>query len=174
MASWPNLDDNDNLTKHSFLIHSTRQSPKERTKNRHYQWTNFQFFVCCVHFHNLLIITIVRCLHLSITGNGPSGITLSYMLSGHWPYWLPDRVSQHPDELLRARLNFAETNKSLVEQDLVMLADGLEGRSTNPVSLLVCNIICSSSSSSISFICVCFHSSLCISHIKTSTHIDFC
>lgn len=71
------------------------------------------------------------------TGNGPSGITLSYMLSGHWPYWIPGRVANHPDELLRARLNFADSTKSLVEQDLINLADGLEGRSTNPVSLLV-------------------------------------
>lgn len=59
------------------------------------------------------------------------------MLSGHWPYWIPGRVANHPDELLRARLNFADSTKSLVEQDLINLADGLEGRSTNPVSLLV-------------------------------------
>ena len=70
-------------------------------------------------------------------GNGPSGISLSYMLAGHWPYWLPDRVGQHPDEILQARLNYADAGKSLVEQDLVELAEGLEGRSTNPVSLLV-------------------------------------
>lgn len=59
------------------------------------------------------------------------------MLSGHWPYWSVDKVQSHPDELLRARLNYADGHKSLVEQDLMMLADGLEGRSTNPVSLLV-------------------------------------
>lgn len=59
------------------------------------------------------------------------------MLSGHWPYWLPDKVTGHPDEILRARLDYADATKSLVEQDLVELADGLEGRSTNPVSLLV-------------------------------------
>lgn len=72
-----------------------------------------------------------------IVGNGPSGISLSYMLSGHWPYWNTDKVQDHPDELLRARLNYADGQKSLVEQDLLMLADGLEGRSTNPVSLLL-------------------------------------
>lgn len=59
------------------------------------------------------------------------------MLAGHWPYWIPEKISKHPDELLRARLTYAEPDKSLVEQDLVNLADGLEGRSTNPVSLLV-------------------------------------
>lgn len=72
-----------------------------------------------------------------IKGNGPSGICLSFMLSGHWPYWNADRVQTHPDELLRARLNYVDENKSLVLQDLLMLADGLEGRSTNPVSLLL-------------------------------------
>lgn len=70
-------------------------------------------------------------------GNGPSGITLSYMLAGNWPYWNPQDITKHPDELLRARLSFADSNESLVQQDLVQLAEGLEGRSTNPVSLLV-------------------------------------
>lgn len=73
-------------------------------------------------------------------GNGPSGITLSYMLAGHWPYWIPEKIHAHPDELLRARLTYADSTKSLVEQDLVTLADGLEGRSTNPVSLLVSKV----------------------------------
>lgn len=59
------------------------------------------------------------------------------MLAGHLPYWLPQRVETHPDEIMRARLNYADATKSLVDQDLVELADGLEGRSTNPVSLLV-------------------------------------
>lgn len=60
------------------------------------------------------------------------------MLAGHLPYWIKERVNTHPDELLRARLQYvADANKSLAEQDLVCLADGLEGRSTNPVSLLV-------------------------------------
>lgn len=74
---------------------------------------------------------------LSQTGNGPSGISLSYMLAGHWPYWSPEKAQKHPDELLRARLNYYDAQKSLVEHDLFSLADGLEGRSTNPVSLLV-------------------------------------
>ncbi|XP_065086342.1 oxidative stress-induced growth inhibitor 1-like [Ochlerotatus camptorhynchus] len=72
-----------------------------------------------------------------IIGNGPSGISLSYMLAGNWPYWSPDKIQRHPDELLRARLNYYDSQKSLVEHDLFSLADGLEGRSTNPVSLLL-------------------------------------
>ncbi|KAJ6648755.1 Eukaryotic translation elongation factor 2, partial [Pseudolycoriella hygida] len=73
----------------------------------------------------------------ALSGNGPSGITLSYMLSGHWPYWDPEKIKYHPDELLRARLSYADHTKSLVEQELMILADGLEGRCTNPVSLLL-------------------------------------
>lgn len=59
------------------------------------------------------------------------------MLAGNWPHWNPQDITNHPDELLRARLSCADSKKSLVEQDLVELAEGLEGRSTNPVSLLV-------------------------------------
>ena len=79
----------------------------------------------------------VQMFSLHSTGNGPSGISLSYFLSGNFPYWSPEKVARHPDEILRARLDYADAQKSLVEQDLVELADGLEGRSTNPVSLLV-------------------------------------
>lgn len=50
------------------------------------------------------------------------------MLSGHWPYWDPEKIMYHPDELLRARLSYADHTKSLVEQELMILADGLEGR----------------------------------------------
>lgn len=86
------------------------------------------------------IYTFNKSLFIDIkTGNGPSGISLSYMLSGHWPYWIPEKTDKHPDELLRARLRHADGTKSLVEQDLYELADGIEGRSTNPVSLLVCH-----------------------------------
>lgn len=59
------------------------------------------------------------------------------MLSGNSPYWSPEEVARHPDEILRARLDYADAKSSLFEQDLIELADGLEGRSTNPVSLLV-------------------------------------
>lgn len=50
------------------------------------------------------------------------------MLSGNWPYWDPAQIIYHPDELLRARLSYADHTKSLVEQELKTLADGLEGR----------------------------------------------
>lgn len=67
-----------------------------------------------------------------IIGNGPSGIALSYMLSGNWPYY----VGQTQDEFLHARL-MVEPELSLVEQDLSFLSEGLEGRSNYPVALLL-------------------------------------
>jgi len=67
-----------------------------------------------------------------IIGNGPSGITLSYFLSGNWPYY----TGTSQDEFLHMRL-MEEPDLSLVEQDLEFLSDGLEGRSSNPVSLLL-------------------------------------
>lgn len=59
------------------------------------------------------------------------------MLAGNWPYLNPHDVTKHPDELLRARLQCADLKQSLIEQDLLQLSEGLEGRSTNPISLLV-------------------------------------
>ncbi|XP_077543094.1 oxidative stress-induced growth inhibitor 1-like isoform X2 [Haemaphysalis longicornis] len=69
-----------------------------------------------------------------VIGNGPSGITMSYFLAGNWPYYGPNAC--HPNPYLHARL---EDNRhlSLVEQDLSLLSSGLEGRSCNPVSLLL-------------------------------------
>lgn len=71
-----------------------------------------------------------------IIGNGPSAITLSFMLSGHWPYY--DSSTPHPNPDLHQRL-MRETGgcrKSLMECDLERLCLGLEGRSLNPVSVL--------------------------------------
>lgn len=51
-------------------------------------------------------------------GNGPSGIVLSYMLAGHWPYY----AGCSQDELLHARL-MLEPELSLVEQDLQFLSE---------------------------------------------------
>jgi len=67
-----------------------------------------------------------------IIGNGPSGIALSYMLSGNWPYY----VGQSHDEFLHSRL-MLEPHLSLVDQDLEFLSEGLEGRSNYPVALLL-------------------------------------
>lgn len=69
----------------------------------------------------------------TIPGNGPSGIALSYMLAGNLPVVTSN---DHPDEMLSMRLKDA-VGKSLIEQDLGHLATGLEGRTTNPVSLLL-------------------------------------
>ncbi|KAK2580814.1 hypothetical protein KPH14_011547 [Odynerus spinipes] len=48
-----------------------------------------------------------------IVGNGPSGICLSYMLAGNWPYYTGE---PHPvDEMLTARLHF--TTKSFANDE---------------------------------------------------------
>ncbi|GFT07326.1 oxidative stress-induced growth inhibitor 1 [Nephila pilipes] len=67
-----------------------------------------------------------------VIGNGPSGITLSYMLCGNWPYY---NGVPHPIDFLQYRLE-ENKDKSLLQQDLVYLSEGLEGRSMNPVSVL--------------------------------------
>ena len=71
-----------------------------------------------------------------IIGNGPSAITLSFILSGHWPYY--DVNTPHPNADLHQRL-MRETcggRRSLIECDLEKLCLGLEGRSLNPVAVL--------------------------------------
>ncbi|XP_053324247.1 oxidative stress-induced growth inhibitor 2 [Spea bombifrons] len=68
-----------------------------------------------------------------IIGNGPSGICLSYMLSGFRPYLSPDAV--HPNPILQSKLEEAR-HLSIPEQDLEYLSEGLEGRSANPVAVL--------------------------------------
>ena len=50
---------------------------------------------------------------LFISGNGPSGISLSYFLSGHWPYY---SGSPHPDEFLQMRLQSEGQESSIIEQ----------------------------------------------------------
>ncbi|XP_041639129.1 oxidative stress induced growth inhibitor 1 [Cheilinus undulatus] len=68
-----------------------------------------------------------------VIGNGPSGICLSYLLSGYTPY-LSAEVS-HPNPLLERKLA-EQPHLSLLEQDLEYLCEGLEGRSSNPVAVL--------------------------------------
>jgi len=67
-----------------------------------------------------------------VIGNGPSGITLSYMLSGYTPYYTGAGLS---DEYLHNRLMDGK-GQSLYEQDLDYLSTGLEGRSNSTVALL--------------------------------------
>ncbi|XP_028285451.1 oxidative stress induced growth inhibitor 1 [Parambassis ranga] len=68
-----------------------------------------------------------------IIGNGPSGICLSYLLSGYTPYLSPE--ASHPNPLLHSKLE-EQPHRSLLEQDLEYLCEGLEGRSSNPVAVL--------------------------------------
>ncbi|CAL9705755.1 unnamed protein product [Knipowitschia caucasica] len=73
-----------------------------------------------------------------IIGNGPSGICLSYLLSGYKPYF--DRKTVHPNPILYRKL---QKNKHIpiTEQDLEYLSEGLEGRSRNPVAVLFDTIL---------------------------------
>uniref|UniRef100_A0A672J183 Oxidative stress induced growth inhibitor family member 2 n=1 Tax=Salarias fasciatus TaxID=181472 RepID=A0A672J183_SALFA len=65
--------------------------------------------------------------------NGPSGICLSYLLSGYKPYF--DSATVHPNPILYRKLQ--ETKQlAITEQDLEYLSEGLEGRSSNPVAVL--------------------------------------
>ncbi|XP_037309098.2 oxidative stress-induced growth inhibitor 2 isoform X2 [Pungitius pungitius] len=68
-----------------------------------------------------------------IIGNGPSGICLSYLLSGHKPYL--DTATVHPNPILYRKLQETK-HLSITEQDLEYLSEGLEGRSRNPVAVL--------------------------------------
>lgn len=68
-----------------------------------------------------------------VAGNGPSGIAVSHILAGNRPYI---RSNQHPDEMLSARLSNL-VGRPLMQQDLRFLSQGLEGRTSHPVSLLM-------------------------------------
>lgn len=69
-----------------------------------------------------------------IVGNGPSAIILSFLLSGHWPYYNGKPVD---DPVLAERLKYMSQSKSLVLQDLDWLSEGLyDSRTLNPVSIL--------------------------------------
>eukprot|EP00668_Euglena_longa_P042750 GGOE01056601.1.p1 GENE.GGOE01056601.1~~GGOE01056601.1.p1 ORF type:complete len:499 (+),score=98.10 GGOE01056601.1:226-1722(+) len=78
-----------------------------------------------------------------IIGNGPSGLALSSVLAGHLPFFL---AGTHPDELLERRVarmlqeagsSGDDRELSLVDLDLKAMSEGLQGRSSNPVALLV-------------------------------------
>ncbi|KAM4721386.1 oxidative stress-induced growth inhibitor 1 [Rhinophrynus dorsalis] len=68
-----------------------------------------------------------------IIGNGPSGICLSYLLSGYTPYVREGAV--HPNPLLQRKLEECP-EVPITEQDLEYLSEGLEGRSNSPPALL--------------------------------------
>ena len=71
-----------------------------------------------------------------VIGNGPSAITLSFILSGRWPYYSFSK-EPHPIEFLHEKLaSYSSSNCSLLEFDLESLSKGLSGRSLNPVSVL--------------------------------------
>ncbi|CAK1543651.1 unnamed protein product [Leptosia nina] len=76
-----------------------------------------------------------------VVGNGPSGMVTSFVLAGNVPY-LKDIPEDLPiDEMLRARLSNLPPGQSLYDADLLELAEGLEGRSQNPISLLMDNLL---------------------------------
>uniref|UniRef100_A0A2I3G7F8 FAD/NAD(P)-binding domain-containing protein n=1 Tax=Nomascus leucogenys TaxID=61853 RepID=A0A2I3G7F8_NOMLE len=64
-----------------------------------------------------------------IIGNGPSGICLSYMLSGYRPYLSSEAI--HPNAILNSKLEEAR-HLSIVDQDLEYLSEGLEGDRVMP------------------------------------------
>uniref|UniRef100_A0A671QEI0 Oxidative stress-induced growth inhibitor 2-like n=1 Tax=Sinocyclocheilus anshuiensis TaxID=1608454 RepID=A0A671QEI0_9TELE len=74
-----------------------------------------------------------RTVPVVIIGNGPSGICLSYLLSGYTPYL--DPMAVHPNPILFRKLQEAK-QLPITEQDLEFLCEGLEGRSGNPVAVL--------------------------------------
>uniref|UniRef100_A0A8D9DVL6 Oxidative stress-induced growth inhibitor 1 n=1 Tax=Cacopsylla melanoneura TaxID=428564 RepID=A0A8D9DVL6_9HEMI len=69
-----------------------------------------------------------------IIGNGPSGIALSFLLAGNWPFYNGD---EHPDELLNARLKTCSKHIPLLLQDLEFLSQSMEGRCRNQISNLI-------------------------------------
>lgn len=68
-----------------------------------------------------------------VIGNGPSGICLSYLLSGYTPFMKKEAI--HPNPLLQRKLE-EFPNVPITEQDLDYMSEGLEGRSNSPAALL--------------------------------------
>ncbi|KAJ7312032.1 hypothetical protein JRQ81_006363 [Phrynocephalus forsythii] len=83
--------------------------------------------------HEHLGQTSKKPLPVVIIGNGPSGICLSYLLSGNVPYI--KRHAAHPNPILQRKLEEAPQT-SILDQDIEYLSEGLEGRSSSPVALL--------------------------------------
>lgn len=72
-----------------------------------------------------------------VIGNGPSGMVTSFMLDGNVPYLKQIPEDLPIDEMLRARLSNLPEGQSLYDADLAELAEGLEGRSQNPIPILM-------------------------------------
>uniref|UniRef100_A0A8C9RZF3 Oxidative stress induced growth inhibitor 1 n=1 Tax=Scleropages formosus TaxID=113540 RepID=A0A8C9RZF3_SCLFO len=88
-----------------------------------------------MHFcHSLLFFFFGQVVSSITFCNGPSGICLSYLLSGHRPY-LKEKVS-HPNPILHQKVQEI-AGEPLLEQNLEYLSEGLEGRSLSPLSLLL-------------------------------------
>ncbi|KAI1889977.1 hypothetical protein AGOR_G00168460 [Albula goreensis] len=68
-----------------------------------------------------------------IIGNGPSGICLSYFLSGYRPY--VREGAAHPNPILHRKLQQI-SGQLLLDQDLEYLSEGLDGRTSSPLGLL--------------------------------------
>ncbi|XP_034825852.1 oxidative stress-induced growth inhibitor 1-like [Maniola hyperantus] len=76
-----------------------------------------------------------------VIGNGPSGMVTSFMLAGNIPHLKPVPDHLPIDEMLKIRLQSLPPGQNLLEVDLMTLAEGLEGRSQNPIALLVDNLV---------------------------------
>ncbi|XP_069460876.1 oxidative stress-induced growth inhibitor 1 [Ambystoma mexicanum] len=87
----------------------------------------------CSAAHEYPALNEYNPLPVIIIGNGPSGICLSYLLSGYTPYIKEDAA--HPNAILQRKLEEAP-EIPITDQDLAYLSEGLEGRSSSPVALL--------------------------------------
>ncbi|XP_069740673.1 oxidative stress induced growth inhibitor 1 [Narcine bancroftii] len=104
-----------------------------------------------------------------VVGNGPSGICLSYLLSGYRPYLSP--LASHPNPILQHKLE-ENHHLSIVGQDLEWLSEGLEGRSSNPVAVLFDTLLLPDGDYGLdhtSPLCWRLESSQCISHLVLGT-----
>lgn len=75
-----------------------------------------------------------------VVGNGPSGLTMSFVLSGHMPVY---NGLNHPDMLLNAAIrNLLSPNSGISNTNLTTLAQCLDGRSgASPNGLLMDSLI---------------------------------
>lgn len=74
--------------------------------NKDERVSNYNIELVCVR-QKIIDYHVKICYNLWSSGNGPSGICLSYMLAGNWPYYTGE---PHPgDDMLTARLRFCTT-----------------------------------------------------------------